>query len=221
MWVGRGGKSNENGASRRSEVALALVEVVALEDDVHVVAGAGEGDAVAEIAGGDGGALVGVADPFVHAALAGVVFGEGEGDGVVLGGVALEGFLEVPCAGLDVDLGGEEVGGDEGGAFVLAGPVSGGGLHDLHEAAFAVLADFIGAEAALAPDDGFDEHGIDVVFLADVEDEGVVTVITGEVKDFLKELKIMAYVGQHPNIASLIGGYTEKLFKCAFKKTFL
>lgn len=167
-------------------MVLVLVEVVAVDDGIDVAAGAGEGDGVAEIACGDAGAFVGVADPFVDAALAGVVFGEGEGDGIVAAGVMGECFFEIPCADFEIDAGGEEICGDEGGVFGFAGPIAGGGDGNLHEAALAVFADHIRAEGALAPDDGFDEHGIDAVFLADFADEGVVAVVTGEADDLVE-----------------------------------
>ena len=54
------------------------------------------------------------------------------------------------------------------------GPIFGGGVgQDLHQAEFAATAMGRGIEPALAPDDGFDQHGINVVLVRGVEDGAI------------------------------------------------
>ena len=58
------------------------------------------------------------------------------------------------------------------------GPIfSGGGGDDLHEADFAAGAAGAGVETALAPDDGFDERGVNRVTAGGGEDGDILAVV--------------------------------------------
>ena len=131
-----------------------------MEDGEHVGAGAGKLDVVEE-GGAVGGGGAGL--PFEDVAAAGVVIGEGEGGGIVGGAIAAEGVAQVPGPGKNIGDRIEAVFVLEGGDALRGGPFVGGRVADLHEAEFAGAPDDARIEAAFAPDNGFDQRGVELI----------------------------------------------------------
>lgn len=150
------------------------------EDAGDVGAGGGEGDAEEEFVGG-----VDAGGPFADAGGAGVVVGEGEGDGVGAVGEFVEALAEVPGGDGGVEGEVEELvfGGDRvASAF---GPVAGGVGHDLEHADFAGGAAGAGVHAAFLDGDGAEETPVDAVVPGGVDEGavGLVGVAEGEGAD--------------------------------------
>jgi hypothetical protein len=151
------------------------IVVVAAEDGADVAFGGWEID-LGEEGGAVGGG--GAALPFEDVAATSVVIGQRVGERAVGVGVALEESFEIPCAGKGVRGGIKEGFGREQGEMLGFGPIGGGGGgDDLHEADFAARTAGAGVEAAFAPDDGFDERGVNGVTARGGEDGRVLAVV--------------------------------------------
>ena len=141
------------------------------QDDFHILARGGKGDAIEESGMIERRERI---DPLQRVAASGIIFGQGESDRIVRLAPVLERAVEVPRAGADVRLRIVEIVVLEIFDFVRLGPhLAHLGRH-LHQAVFVRLAVGEGIEPALAPDQRADEERIDPVVAGDADDERIV-----------------------------------------------
>lgn len=152
-----------------------LVMLVTAQHDLHITFCSGktnlpdEGGAVRR-----GAALL----PFENVAAAGVVIGQGVGQGIVGVGISFDELLQIPRADERVGGGVQKILRREWRKTLGVGPIPAGRVEQhLHQTDFALAAAGLGVEPAFAPDDGFHERGRDAVTPRGGQDGRVLAVV--------------------------------------------
>jgi hypothetical protein len=126
---------------------------------LNIFARTGEIDVADKLAGRDSTG----SNPALNAARSGVVFGKREGQGLGFVLPMVEGASQIPRTGLKICLWIEELVDLEVVDLVFVRPFIRGFLADLHQSALAGGSIFLTIKPALAPDNSFDQHWIELV----------------------------------------------------------
>ena len=104
----------------------------------------------------------------------------------------VEGALQIPRTGLKICLWVEELVDLEVVDLVFTRPFIRGFLTDLHQAALAHGSVFLTIKPALAPDDSFDQHWIELMLGRDRQNEFVVLLKSSRTDPFIKTVECIA-----------------------------
>src|SRR5216117_2037624 len=176
---------------QQSHSPAALIELVAIDNRLDVLARSGKIDVLQELFHRYIGNIV-TAAPSLGATGAGVVLCQGERNRIGLKLPVFDRAMQIPRACLQVYLRIEELVGREIGDLIFASPFVGRFFGYLHEPTLPATAMLFRIEPALTPNDSFHEHGIELMFDRDDANEAVVSLKSRRAHPFVNRVNRVA-----------------------------
>src|SRR6266540_440557 len=166
-------KSDRESAQLSSHPATALIELVAIDYRLDVLARSGKIDVLKKLLHWYIGDIVSAA-PSLGATGDGVVLRQRKRERIGLMFPVFDCTMQIPTARLQVRFRIEKLFHLKAGDLIFTRPFISRFFTYLHKPAFAVAAMFSRIEAALAPNDGFHQHGIKVMFNRDAANQRII-----------------------------------------------